>query len=158
METWLRDFYGLLLHFFGRATPNETYLVVALCVMFGALALSRVSTSLGAVWAFYTTGVLLTSAGLVIIIAALALLPCFGFQAWWLPFAVPAMALLIIVLPLTVILQKGTYVTALIGWTVTLLVVAAVLTLEPMGRHAIEKGIDKTKPLERHRIETEHYK
>ncbi|HNX52870.1 MAG TPA: hypothetical protein PKI68_03920 [Pontiellaceae bacterium] len=158
METWLREFSGLLLHFFGRATPNETYLVVALCVMFGALALSRVSTSLGAIGAFYTTGVLLTSSGLMIIIAALALLPFLGFQAWWLPLAVPAAAVLVIVLPLTVLFQKGSYVTALIGWTVTLLVVAAILTLEPIGRHAIEKGLEKTKPLERHRIETEHYK
>ncbi len=158
MEIWLREFYGLLLHFFGRSTPNETYLVVALCVLLGALALSRVSTSLGAIGAFYTTGVLLTSAGLVISIASLALLPFFRFQAWWLPLAVPAIAVLIVVLPLTVLFQKGSYVTALIGWTVTLLVVAAVLRLEPMGRHAIEKGIEKTKPLERHRIETERYR
>lgn len=162
MEAWLKGLHGLLLHFFGRTTLSETYMVVALCVLFGALALSRVSTSLGAMEAFYTTGILMTTVGLAVIIAALALLPFFSFQAWWLPLALPAAAMLVIVVPLTVLFQKGGYVTALIAWTVTLLVIAVILTLEPMAMRSFENGFGKAikngMKLERHRIETERYK
>jgi hypothetical protein len=158
MEAWLGEFHVLFTHFFGRATPVETYTVIALCVLLGALALSRVSTGLGAMGAFYTTGVLLTAAGLTISIGALACLPLFGFYAWWMPLVVPAAAILVVVLPLTVLLQKGGYVTALIAWTVTLLVVAVILTLEPMAMRTLEKGRAKTNALEKHRIETERFK
>jgi len=162
MEAWLRELHGLFLHFFGRATPTETYVVIALCVLLGALALSRVSTSLGAIGAFYTTGVLLTAFGLAIVITTLSILPFFGFYAWWMPLAVPAVAILVIVVPLTVFFQKGSYVTALIGWTVTLLVIAVVLILEPMTVRSFEQGFEKAvkngMKLENNRIETEKFK
>lgn len=158
MEAWLREFHGLFLHFFGRATPNETYLVVTLCVLLGALALSRVSTGLGSIWAFYTTGVLLTAGGLAILLAALAFLPFVGVEAWWMPLALPAVVFLIVVLPMTMLFQKAHYVTALIAWTVTLLVIAAVLAMEPLVRHSIDRGVEKIGPIERHRMETELFK
>jgi len=162
MEAWLRELHGLFLHFFGRATPTETYVVIALCVLLGALALSRVSTSLGAIGAFYTTGVLMTSVGLAAILASMALLPFINFHAWWLLLAVPAVAILVIVVPLTVLFQKGSYVTALIGWTVTLLVIAVVLILEPMTVRSFQQGFEKAvkngMKLENNRIETEKFK
>ncbi|MFA6173143.1 MAG: hypothetical protein WC334_01560 [Kiritimatiellales bacterium] len=162
MDVWLKEFHELFLHFFGRPTPNETYLLVALCVLFGALALSRISTGLGAIGAFYTTGALMTAAGLAIILAAMALLPVLDFHEWWMPLAVPAAALAVVVVPLTVLFQKGDYVTALIAWTVALSMVAVVLTLEPMTVRMFEKGFEKAvkngMKLEKNRIETEQFK
>lgn len=162
MEAWLRELHTLFLHFFGRATPTETYVVIALCVLLGALALSRVSTGLGAIGAFYTTGVLMTAAGLCIVLIALAFLPFIGFEAWWMPLAVPAAVMLVVVIPMTVLFQKGGYVTALIAWTVTLLVIAVVLTLEPMAVRTFEDGFAKAVKngmrLEKNRIETENFK
>lgn len=162
MDAWLKEFYELFVYFFGRATPSETYVVILLCVLFGALALSRIGMGLGALGAFYTTGVLLTSAGLVIIVAALAILPFLNFYAWWMPLAVPCVVILLVVLPLTMLLQQCGYVTSLIAWTVTLLVIAVVLTLEPMAMRSFEKGFEKAikngTRLEQHRIETEQLK
>ena len=162
IEAWLKEFIGLFLYFFGRATPNETYVLIALCVLLGALALSRISRRLGSIGAFYTTGILLVCLGVTIIIASLACLPFLPVQAWWMVLALPAVMLLIVVLPLTMLFQKGGYVTALIAWTVTLLVVAAVLTLEPMAKQSIDNGIEKAvqkgMPFEKHRIETENFK
>jgi hypothetical protein len=158
MDAWLKEFYELFMYFFGRATPPETYMVVLLCVLFGALALSRVSTGLGALGAFYITGVLLTSAGLAVIVAALAVLPFLDFYAWWMVLAVPCTGVLLVVLPLTMRFQKCRYVTALIAWTVTLLVIAAVLNLEPMAMRTVKKNFEKAKNnalrLEQHRLET----
>jgi hypothetical protein len=162
MDAWLKEFYELFMYFFGRATPPETYMVVLLCVLFGALALSRVSTGLGALGAFYITGVLLTSVGLVVIVATLAVLPFLDFYAWWMTLAVPCAAILLVVLPLTMLFQKSRYVTSLIAWTVTLLVIAVILTLEPMAMRTVEKKFEKAKNnalrLEQHRIETEQLK
>ena len=162
IEAWLKEFIGLFLYFFGRATPNETYVLIALCVLLGALALSGISQRLGSIGAFYTTGILLVCLGLTIIIASLALVPFFPFQAWWMVLAVPAAAMLIVVLPLTMLLQKGGYVTALIAWTVTLLVIAVILTFEPMARQSLENVYDnifnKSMKLKQHHFEIEKFK
>lgn len=162
MDAWLKEFYELFMYFFGRATPSETYMVILLCVLFGALALSRVSTGLGALGAFYTTGVLLTSAGLAVIVAAFSVLPFLDFYAWWMVLAVPCTGVLLVVLPLTMLFQKCGYVTSLIAWTVTLLVIAVVLVFEPMVMRSIEKSFEKAikngMRLEQHRLETEQLK
>jgi hypothetical protein len=158
MDTWLSQTFGLFVHFFGRETLNETYVLIALCILLGALALSRISTGLGAIGAFYTTGVILVPLGLALLVAALALPPVFGLDACWMPLAMAGLVFLIVVLPLTILFQKGGYVTALIAWTVTLLVVGAVLTLEPAVRHSADKYIEKGIEIEKHRIATEKYK
>lgn len=139
MDAWLGETCGLFLNFFGRGTPTETYVVVALCILSGALALSRVSTSLGALGAFYTTGVLVTSLGLVLLFAAMAAPPAFTYLPDWVALAMSALVLLAAVVPLTVLFQKGSYVTALIAWTVVLLTIGAILTLEPVAMRSVEK-------------------
>ncbi len=163
MDEWLSETCGLFLHFFGRETPSETYLVVALCVLFGALALSRVSTNLGALGAFFTTGVLVTALGLTLLFGAMAIPPAFfTCLPFWVPLVLAALVLLVVVVPMTVLFQKGGYVTALIAWTVTLLTIGAILTLEPIAKHAVEKGLElsvkRAQQLEGHRINTETFK
>jgi hypothetical protein len=158
MDAWLKGTYQLLLHFFGRDTPNETYLLIALCVLFGALPLSRISTKLGAIGAFYTTAVLLTPLGLVLLVAATAAPPVFGLDAYWMPLAAAGLVFLVVVIPLTILFQKGGYVTALIAWMVTVLVVGAMLTLEPMAKDMVKKFAARGDTFEKHRIETEKFK
>ena len=162
MDAWLSETFRLLLHFFGRETPTETYVVVSLCVLFGALALSRVSTNLGALGAFFTTGVLVTALGLVLLFSAMAIPPAFAYLPFWVPLVLAALVLLVVVVPMTVLFQKGGYVTALIAWTVTLLTIGAILTLEPIAKRSVEKGLElsitSAQQLEGHRIQTEKYK
>lgn len=138
MNTWLNGLSGLLVHFFVRETPAETYVVIALCVLLGALALSRVSVGLGSLKAFYTTAVLLMPPGLVMLIAAMALPQGFGVHVWWMPLAAAVLALLAVVVPLTMLLMKGGYVNTLIAWTVAVLVTGAVLTLEPRVKQSFD--------------------
>lgn len=158
MNAWLKEMYELFLGVFVRATPTETYTVLALCILLGAFALSRVSTGLGAIKAFYTTGIFLTASGLILLGAAMALPPVFGFDDCWMPMAAAALILLVIVLPLTVLFQKGRYVTALIGWIVALLTIGAVMSLEPYVMHQVDKYRVKAGVIEKHRIETERFK
>lgn len=138
MNAWLNGTSDLLVHFFCRESPQETYTVIALCTLLGALALSRVSNGLGAMRAFYTSGILLVPAGLVILVAALALAPVFGLHGSWFPLGMAVLVLLILVLPLTVLLLRGGYVTMLVAWTVTLLTVGVVLTMEPELKQSAE--------------------
>lgn len=158
MNKWLSDSYELFMIFFGRSTPVETYILAALCVLLGALALSRVSTALGAIGAFYTTAVLLTPSSLFLIFAAMAVPQFFGMNSCWLPLLTATAMLLIVILPLTVLFQKGGYVTALIAWTVTLLTIGAVLSIEPVVMRSVEKYTAKAVQIEKHRIRVESYK
>jgi membrane-bound ClpP family serine protease len=158
MEAWLHVCYGLFLHLFGRATSNETYVVVTLCLMLGALALSRVSTSLGAIGAFYTTGLILTVLGIALLVAAMAAPQALGCGFVLLPLLAAILMFLGVILPLTILFQKGGYITALIAWMITLLTIGVILTLEPKAMNAINKYIEKTTQIEKHRINTENYK
>lgn len=155
MNAWLSHTVQLLTHFFGRATPAETYAVIALCVLLGGLALSRVGTALGSLWAFYTTGVLLAAAGLALLVAAMAIPQVLGLTSCWMPLAASGLALLVVVLPLTILFQKGGYVTALIAWTVALLTVGAILTLEPRVRRVVDKYVEKGIEFEKRRFDME---
>lgn len=158
MDAWLNGVHGLFIHFFVRATPVETGTVIALCVLSGALALSRVGTAMGSSRAFYSTGILLTAAGLAVLVAAMALPPVFGLDACWMPLAAAVAALVVVVLPLTALFQKGGYIVALIAWTVALLAVGAILSLEPIVARTFEKGVEKGHQIEKHRIEVESVK
>jgi hypothetical protein len=158
MDAWLSGMYEIFLHFFGRATPVETGAVIAFCLLLGALALSRIGNALGAAGAFYSTGIVLTAAGLALVGCAMALPPVFDLDACWMPLAAAIAVFLVVVLPLTVLFQKGGYIAALIAWTVTLLVITVVLTLEPMVMRTFEKGVEKGLRLEKHRVELEMFK
>jgi signal transduction histidine kinase len=162
MDAWLGETCGLFLNFFGRRTPTETYVVVALCILFGALALSRVSTYLGALGAFYTTGVLVTVLGLVMLFAVMAVVPAFTYFPFWVSLIMAALVLLAVVVPLTVLLQRGGYVMALIAWTVTLLTIGAILTLEPIAMRSVERVhkvyLAKVQQIEKLHINTEKVK
>jgi hypothetical protein len=158
MDAWQNEFHGLFIHFFVRAAPVETGTVVALCVLLGALVLSRIGTAMGSSRAFYSTGVLLTAAGLALLVAAMALPPFFGLDDGWMPIAAAIAALLVLVVPLTALFQKGGYIVALIAWTIALLVVGAILVLEPMVMRTFEKGVEKGHQIEKHRIEVESVK
>ncbi len=151
MNAWLNQVYDLAMNVFGRPTPQEMYILIALYVLLGALALSRVGTSLGAIGAFYTTGVLLLPVGLVLLLAAMEVPPLFGFCNDWMPLVMAALVLLVVVVPLTVLFQKGGYVAALIAWTVALLTVGAVLTLEPMAMRKLDQGVQRVHEIEKHR-------
>jgi hypothetical protein len=162
MDAWLTEFYELFVYSFGRATLAETYILILLSVLFGALALSRISRRLGAPGAFYITGVLLTSIGLVVIVAALSVLPFLSFHAWWMILAMPCAAILLVVVPLTMLFQKGRYGTSLIAWIMTLLVIAVVLILEPRAMRSVQKSFEKAMQnglrLQQHRVQTEQLK
>ena len=159
MDAWLSETFGLFLYFFGRATPSEVYVVVALCILLGALALSRVGTSLGALGAFYITGVVVTVFGLVLLFAVMAVVPTFTYFPFWVSLIMAALVLLVVIVPLTVLVQRGRYVTALIAWTVTLLTIGAVLTLEPIAmswvKEVFKVGVESAEKFEKHRIATE---
>lgn len=138
MNAWLNGTSGLLVHFFVRETPAEMYVVIALCVLLGALALSRVSVGFGSLKAFYTTAVLLMPPGLVMLIAAMALPHGLGMNVWWMPLAAATLVFLAVVVPVTMLLMKGGYVNTLVAWTVAVLVTGAVLTLEPRVKRSFD--------------------
>lgn len=158
MDAWLNEVYGLFLSIFSRETQEETYIVIGLCILFGALALSRVGTALGSLGAFFTTGVLLTAGGLALLIGMLALPPVFGFDVWWMPLVAAVATLLVVVLPLTMLFHRGGYIAALIAWTIALLTVGAILATEPIAMRAFEKVLKESQRLGQHRVEVESFK
>ncbi|MEI7851564.1 MAG: hypothetical protein WCH86_06995 [Kiritimatiellales bacterium] len=162
MDEWLSEMCDLFFYFFGRETSTEMYVLVALCTLLGALALSRVGTSLGALGSFYITGVVVTVFGLVLFFAVMAVVPTFTYFPFWVSLILAALVLLVVVVPLTVLVQRGRYVTALIAWTVTLLTIGAILTLEPIAMRSFKRvfklGVESAQKFEKHRIDTEKAK
>ncbi len=158
MNAWLSETFRLLESFFGRTSLAETSVVIALCIFLGALALSRIGTGLGALGAFYTTGMLLTPIGLVLLVSALALPSVFGQELFWMPLATACLVLLVVVIPLTNLFQKGSYVATLIAWTVAILVTGAVLTLEPRIKRSANEfkmRLENGRLFSQHRAEQE---
>jgi hypothetical protein len=143
MSVWLNRTVELLQAFFVRESPGETYAVIALCVLLGALALSRVSTALGGMWAFFFSGIFLTAGGLILLVAGLTAPSAFGWNDIWMPMAAAGLVFLLIVLPLTALLQRSGYIATLIAWTVTLLVIGAFLALEPIMMSIAEKAVQR---------------
>ena len=161
MNEWLSQTFALLAQFFGRETSGETGIVIGLCIILGSLSLSRISTGLGAIGAFFTTGMVLMPLGVVLLVVAMAFPPSVGLNEIWMPLAMACLVLLAVVLPLTVLFQKGGYVTALIAWTVTLLVVGAVLTVEPRIKRSADdfiNGVENSNLLKQRRAEQEKLK
>jgi uncharacterized membrane protein len=157
VDVWLNDTYELFVSFLDRTTPGESGAVAGFCIFLGALALSSTGTALGAIKAFYKTCVVLTVAGVFLLVAALAAPEAFGYDdTVWLPMAAAGCVLLVVVVPLTMWVLRGRYIPVLIAWIVTLLTVGAVLTLEPLMMEKF-KNWDRSIQSEKHRIEMERY-
>lgn len=152
MNAWLKALEDFYFGVCGRASNGETVFLTVLCVLLGALALSRVATGLGSIGAFYTTAVLLVPIGLFLICAGMVLPVLLGRLEWWMPVAAGTLSGLVLVLPLTMAMMKGRYVASLIAWVVALLTIGAVLKLEAPCRDRIDQVISKGKVLE-HRFE-----
>lgn len=158
MDTWLNEIIKTAEGLFGRATMSETILVVVLSLCLGAWVLSVVSDRLGASRAFFGNSFFLTGVGLGLICVALSIPSVLGLSTVWLPLIAACATFLVLILPLTVLVQKSGYLAALATWVLTLLTVTAVLTAEPTAMRVFEKISDKAEYFGKHRVETEMYK
>jgi hypothetical protein len=92
----------------------------------------------------------------------MAVVPAFTYFPFWVSLIMAALVLLAVVVPLTVLLQRGGYVMALIAWTVTLLTIGAISTLEPIAMRSVERVhkvyLAKVQQIEKLHINTEKVK
>jgi len=158
MNEWLDEVVKTVGGLFGRGSMSETILVVALALLSGAWVLSIVSDRLGASRSFFRNSFFLTGIGLAGLCAAMALPAVLGRTEFWMvPLAAGAL-LLVLIVPLTALVQRGGYFGVLGAWILTLLTVAAVLTAEPAVKRVVEKISDRAAEFGKHRVETEMYK
>lgn len=158
MEPWLADVVKTADGLFGRDSVSETVLVVTLSLLSGAWVLSAVSDRLGASRAFFSNSFFLTGSGLALLCAALALPAFFGWNEPWIAPLAFCITLLVLILPLTALVQRGGYLGVLGAWILVLLTVAAVLTTEPVARRVLGKISDQADAFGKRRVETEMYK
>lgn len=152
MSEWLDASYKLLLNLFSRTTPGESGVVAGLCIFLGALALSRTATALGAIKAFYKISVLLIVAGTALLLLTMAAPMALGLDPVWMPVTAAGCVLLLIIVPFTRLVLKGGYIASLVAWTVTLLTVGAILSLEPLAMERF-KHWDRSMQIEKNRVE-----
>lgn len=157
MLEWINVAHRLFLTVFGRETPGESGALVGFCLLLGALALSRTATALGALKAFYNTCLVLMAAGLALLLAIMALTISLGTDPVWAPVAAAGGALLLILVTLSRFMLKCGYVKALVSWTVALLTVGAILSLEPLAMEKFKRW-DRSMQIKNHQIEMEFRK
>lgn len=138
METWWKETVELLADIFVQKTPGETQAVVVLSYLAGWFVLGLIGRHYGLRHSIYLTAPLLLPIG-VILLAGTAVLPAhFGYESVLMNRAAFALALLVVVVPLTMLFHGEHYSSALVAWAATILTIWAVLLAEPPARKYVE--------------------
>jgi len=150
MSEWISEFKQIGLAFFGRESSGEMWAMVVICVVVGFLLYKKLSAGFEGrgekTFLTLIPGILLMAASAVAVdiylngnelLQWIAVLACF----------------LLIVLPLTMLVEKARYFSAMVPWIVTAIVLAVILYVEPLVMNAVNCGIEKGSLMKDHRDE-----
>jgi hypothetical protein len=152
MSDWINEFRTIGLEIFRRESSGEMWAMVVLCVFIGFLLYKKMSSG------FEGRGektFLTLIPGVFIMVAAVAAVRIYLGGAFLLQAAAVGVCFLVIVLPITMRVEKTRYFTAMIPWGVTALVLAAILYLEPLIMQSLSRGVEKGSLMKDHRDEVE---
>jgi hypothetical protein len=152
MSEWIKEFRTIGLEIFGRESSGEMWAMVVLCVFIGFLLYKKMSSG------FEGRGektFLTLIPGVFIMVVAVAAVRIYLGGTFLLQVAVVGVCFLVIVLPITMRVEKTRYFTAMIPWGVTVLVLAAILYLEPLIMQSLSRGVEKGSLMKDHRDDVE---
>jgi hypothetical protein len=152
MSDWINEFRTIGLEIFGRESSGEMWAMVVLCVFVGFLLYKKMSS--GFVGRGEKTFLTLIP-GVFIMVAAVAAVRIYLGRTFLLQAAAVGVCFLVIVLPITMRVEKTRYFTAMIPWGVTALVLAAILYTEPLIMQLLSRGVEKGSLMKDHRDEVE---
>ena len=154
MNKWMDAFKEIGLSFFGRETAGEMWAMVVICVVIAFLLYKKLSSGFAGQGekTFFT----LIPGVLMMVSAAVAVRIYMG-GTLFLQLIAALACFLIIVLPLTVRIEKTSYFNAMIPWVVTALVLAVILYLEPLVMNTLSSGVQKGSLLEREKNRANHW-
>ena len=152
MEDWINEFRNIGLEIFGRESAGEMWAMVVLCVFVGFLLYKKMSS--GFVGRGEKTFLTLIP-GVFIMVAAVVAVRIYLGGTLLLQAATVGVCFLVIVIPITMRVEKTRYFTALIPWCVTALVLAAILYAEPLVMKTLSRGVEKGSLLKDHRDDVE---
>ena len=152
MSDWINEFRNIGLEVFGRESSGEMWAMVVLCVFVGFLIYKKMASE----FAGQGEKTFLTLIpGVFIMVAAVAAVRVFLGGTFLLQAVVLGICFFSIVLPITMRVEKTRYIFAIIPWGVMVLVLVAILYLEPLVMQSFSRGIEKGSLLKDHRDKVE---
>lgn len=154
MNEWLDGLRQIGYMFFARDSAAEMWSLIVVCIFVVFLLYNKISA--GFAGKGNRSFVVLTLGILVMALVSIAV------QLYWtedgLVRSLAALAAFFVaVLPLTKAIEKTTYWSSLIVWTVCALVLAAILYLEPFVVNTLSRGVEKGSLLERQKSQADRW-
>ena len=150
MSEWISELKQIGLAFFGRESSGEMWAMVVVCTVVGFLLYKKLSAGFEGrgekTFLTLIPGILLMAASAVAVDIYLN-----GNEL--LQWIAVAACFLVLVLPLTMWVERARYFAAMVPWIVTAIVLAVILVVEPMVMNAINGGIEKGSLMKDHRDE-----
>ena len=148
MNRWISELKQVGLVFFGRESSGEMWGLVVVCIAVSFLLYKKMSN--GFVGRGEKTFLTLIPGVLLMALAAVAV-RIFLDGSGLLQLSVVGVCFLVIVAPMTALVEKTKYLSAMIPWVVTAAVLAVILYIEPILVDAIKGGAEKGSLLKAHR-------
>lgn len=126
-----------LVTFFGRATPLETWGVAVISVLIFAVVYKVLARACG----LQSRMLLVLPSGFFLMLLASALTQVLWTEALMPRLTVVFVVFLAVVLPLTGVIQKSSWITSLLLWGVTLFVAVALFYIESAISQEVHKGV-----------------
>lgn len=140
MVQWLNELKDVGFELFGRESSGEMWALISVCVLVLFFMYGKLSQGFkgGGDRSF-----LVILPGVLITALALAAVRMYWSSSWGGQLAAVIIVFLVIILPLTVAVEKTSYLSALLVWLVCALALAFILTIERPLVDSFQRGIKK---------------
>jgi len=155
MDAFISELNELFLLLFGRATAMEMWLLTGVCLLVALVFFKKLAEWMGGKEQFFLKTSLLLLVGTALMASAAAAASVFLSSSWVFQAAAAGILLLVLVVPLGLRIFRVTYLTSVMVWVLTALIVAVILFVEPMVMDSIRSGSDSASGLKLRRIEAE---
>lgn len=159
MQQWIQVFENvvdsLLKH---PGSPLEKWVLIISGCLFSLWVYARTGSALGIPNPGGFRCVFTAALGLALVLAAMtAVKVYFPGAVLWILISVPVIAVLIIVLPLTCLIQRAGYLTAFVTWLISFAALAAIILLISAGFDAFSSGSQRAEKSRMHKQELEQF-
>lgn len=140
MDKWLDALKEIGLAVFGRESTSEMWAVVVVCIFAVFVVYEKIS------FGFPGKGsrsFLTLIPGIILLALASVAAQLYLAHNWIIQTGAILAVLLVVVLPLTKVVEKTSYLNALFIWAACAMVMGLILYMEPLVVQSVRRGIDK---------------
>jgi len=148
MNEWLDKLQEIGLLFFGRDSAAEMWALIVVCALVVFFVYNKISIGFAGKG---NGSVFVLIPGFVLLALTAVAVQLYWTDDWVFQLAAVAGSFFLLVLPLTKMIEKTSYLSALMVWTVCGLLLGAILLLERPLVQSFQRGIEKGSLMKNHR-------